>query len=139
MIALTELRFDRQHAIATPTSRGVLFQLPIEQEGTMFLAALGYATPTMNQVCEASLLSLQQKADRCQFFGYRGTCGTYHYFSFPDGSRDRLHCRELRISRLPLALGLCLFVQFSNQQLTVADPQFMNQTQPEHCEWAFDW
>lgn len=129
---------DVDEATATTLDTGVVFRLPYADAGVLMLASRGYARspPTMRQV---SVDGLREAAGRLDFFGYRGCDLQYHYFAMPRTGGLRVPLRDLSLDRLPVTLGLCLFVAFRGQELTIPDPIHMTGIDPAQCQWALAW
>lgn len=140
MISASEFKDVTNHATALPLPLGVVFRWPLETtRGAMMLASRGHSPCPPSNVCDLQLSELLLVAAAYDFIGYRGQDSNRHYFVLPNETTICVAHDALEITRLPIQLGMCLFVTFCGDRIRVADPITISLTEPESCQWALAW
>lgn len=125
-------------ADAVPVDRGVVFRLPTGR-GTMLMASRGASPMLPVGLSIIDFCDLQRRSMSETVVGYRGSCDQYHYFCMPYATGYRIRKEQLRVSDLPVTLGLCLFVTVVSEGLGMPSEIRMIDVDPIDCHWALEW
>lgn len=140
MISVSEFKDVAQKATTIKLYGGVIFRWPLNSSpGSMMLASRGHCPSPPSERCDLELSELVGLASAFDFIGYRGQDAWRHYFVLPNAATICVPRADLDVCRLPIQLGMCLFVTFLGNQIRVADPITISLTQPESCQWALAW